>query len=230
MRLTKRCLDFLHLLAAVRVLTTGQIRRRFFQHASPDAARKWLRKATKEGYLRMYRRDRMTEALFMLGPEGKRVLEREGATEIVLDRKLPKQIEHRLGINDIRIAAEMSLPLRYFFACWELPEAGWHHPVIPDAVFAVGARTYAVEFDRGLENLRFFVRSKIAVYQRGLEGFPLTAVLIVADRKARMQSLARAISGRDSRFLFTTIDLVRKQGLAAPIFHRSADDKAVQLV
>ena len=229
-RLTKRCMDLLALLRAARWLTTQQVRRRFFPQATLDATRKRLRKLTKAGYLVMCQEHRMREALFSLGREGKRVLETNGAEEVVLERKVGRQIDHLAGINDIRIAAETTLPLSYFFACWELPAVGWRQPLIPDAVFSSGKHTFAVEFDRGGENMRFFLRTKVAAYLRGLEGFPLTAVLIITDRRARMDSLARAIRDERGRFLFTTIDLVRKHDLAAPIFYRGGHDKGVSLV
>jgi hypothetical protein len=128
---------------AARWLTTGQVRRRFFPGATADAARKRLRKLAASGYLVMIRKHRMSEALFTLGPEGKRALERGGAEEVVLERRLPKQLEHFTGINDVRIAAELAGSLAHFFAHWELPGVGWRHPVIPDAVFSIYGRKSA---------------------------------------------------------------------------------------
>jgi len=230
MRLTKRCADLIHLLHAARWLTTGQVRRRFFPQATADAARKRLRKLTKGGYLVRFREHQMSEALFTLGREGKRILERSGNDEIVLERKPPKQLAHFMATNDLRIAAELSGLLEYFFACWELPGVEWHYPVIPDAVFSLRNRTFAAEIDRGLETVRFFVGTKVAWYREGPEGFPLAAILIVTDRRARMHSLARAIAGEDRRFLFTTIELLREQGLLGPIFFRQADGEAAPLL
>jgi len=172
----------------------------------------------------------MREAMFTLGREGKRYLERQGGTAVGLERRPPKQCEHLLGINDLRIAAEASGALEYFFASWELPGVGWRHPVIPDAVFCVGKRTFAAEYDRGLETLRYFVRTKIAVYARGLQDFPLTAVVVVADRSVRMKSLARSITGARVTVFFTTIDLVRDRGILAPIFYRHPDGRAETIV
>lgn len=117
------------------------------------------------------------------------------------------------GINDIRIAAEMTGRLAFFFAAWELPGIGWKFPMVPDAVFRVGDQTFAAEYDRGLEGLRYFVGSKIAWYRRGLSGFPLSRVLVIADRDARMRTLVQAIDDRDGRFSCMTIDRVRRDGL-----------------
>jgi hypothetical protein len=214
------------LLRAARWLTTGQVHRRFFPNATVDAARKRLRKLSQGGYLVRFREHHMAKALFTLGVEGKRLLEQSGAEEIALERTPPKQLEHFTGINDVRIAAELAGSLSYFFACWELPGVRWRYSVIPDAVFSMRNRTFAAEIDRGLETVRFFVSSKIARYREGLDGFPLAAVLIVTDRKARMRSLAKAIAGERGRFLFTTIDLVRERGLLAPVFYRQIDGEA----
>ena len=172
----------------------------------------------------------MTEALFTLGPEGKRVLERSGAEEIVLERQPPKQLEHFIGINELRIAAERSTELDYFFACWELPGLGWSHGIVPDAVFSLRRRAFAVEFDRGKDGIRYFIRTKLGAYLRGLEGFPLAAVLIVTDRQARMVSLANMIADRQGRILYTTLDLVREHGILAPVFHRHVGQDALTLL
>jgi hypothetical protein len=229
MRLTKRCEDLLNLLRAARWLTTGQVRRRFFSKATADATRKRLRKLTQAGYLVMFREHQMSEALFALGREGKRVLEKSDGTKVTLELGRPKQLDHFIGINDLRIAAELADSLSYFFGCWELPGLGWRYPVIPDAVFSMRGLTFAVEFDRGVESVSFFEKTKVACYRNGLEGFPLTAILVVTDQQTRMESLARELQNERCRFLFTTIDLVTEHGLLAPIFYRQADEEAMPL-
>src|SRR5438093_13337074 len=98
MRLTKRCFDLLKLLRAARWLTTGQVRRRFFPGATADAARKRLRKLADAQYLLMYQEHRMAEAVFALGREGKRAIEKYGAEEITLERTPPRQWEHFCAI------------------------------------------------------------------------------------------------------------------------------------
>src|SRR5438128_11566806 len=121
----------------------------------------------------------MMETLFTLGLEGKRVLEQVSAGEIRLERKPPKQLAHCAGINDIRIAAELAGSLSYFFACWELPAFGWQHPLIPDAVCAFSDRTFAIEYDRGMEGVSFFAETKLALYERRLDCLALTAVVVI---------------------------------------------------
>ncbi len=230
MKLTPRCINLLRLLSSARWLTTRQIHSRFFAGATPDAARKRLRKLTAGEYLVMVREGRMNQALFTLGRAGKRVLEAARVTSPALERRPPAQREHFLAVNDVRIAAELAGSLSYFFAYWELPGLGWRHSLIPDAVFRIGDRTFAVEFDRGVEGIQFFIRTKIAAYRRGLDGLPLTAVLIVTDRDARMASLAKAIGETKGRMLFSTLDAVRVHGLLGPAFHREPGDTGVPLV
>jgi hypothetical protein len=229
MRLTRRCTDLLYLMRAARWLTTAQIQRRFFPAATPDAVRKRLRKLTKADYLLSVRRDRMSQALFTLGQGGKRLLETMTHTVVALHRTPPIQLAHFLAVNDLRIAAELAGGLTYFYAAWELPGLGWKHPVIPDGLVGFGERTFAMEFDRGVEGIQFFVRTKVVTYTRGLENFPLTAVLVITDRTPRMMALATAVAGIDVNILFTTLDLIVGQGLRAPVFYTEACGWGLQL-
>lgn len=156
MRLTRRCLSLLELMPAARWLATSQVHHRFFPDATLDAARKRLRKLTESQYLAMYRQNRMAEALFTLGREGKRVLEKRRTDAITLEHRPPRQWEHFASVNDLRIEAELTGKLKYFFAYWELPALHWPHSIIPDAVFSMGSRTFAAEIDRGFEGIGFF--------------------------------------------------------------------------
>ena len=90
MRLTSRCLALLRLLRAARWLTTTQIHRRYFSHATIDACRKRLRKLASHDYVRTRQPNRMTEALFTLGLEGKRILEQLDRESVQLERRLPE--------------------------------------------------------------------------------------------------------------------------------------------
>ena len=230
MKLTPRCINLLRLLAVARWLTTRQIHGRFFANATQDAARKRLRKLTAGEYLVMVREGRMNQALFTLGRAGKRILESARGAPVALARRPPTQREHYLAVNDLRIAAELAGSLSYFFAYWELPGLGWRHSLIPDAVFRMADRTFAMEFDRGVEGIQFFLRTKITAYRRGLDGLPLNAVLVITDRDARMASLAKAIGDTKGNMLFSTLDAVRAHGLLGPVFHREAGDTGVGLV
>ena len=229
MRLTTRCHEILKLLSAARWLRTRQLHRRFFAAASVDAAQKRLHKLVEGRYLAKVQPNRMQDALFTLGPEGRRTLERAGIAGVLLERQPPKHLEHFLGVNDVRIAAESSLSVSYFFAYWELPSVDWKHPIIPDAVFGTSAGAFAVEFDRGNENVKFFL-GKLRSYERGLKGLPLNRVLIVTDRRPRMEILAKATAVRARNVLLTTLDLVQQRGLADAIFFENSTGRGVKLL
>jgi Replication-relaxation len=229
MRLTPRCLDLLKLLRTARWLSTSQIQRRFFPRATPDAVRKRLRKLTAGRYLTIFRRDRMSQALFTIGPEGKRILDTAGIG-VDLERTPPKQLEHFMGVNDLRIAAELAGNLKYFYAAWELPRIGWQHTIIPDGLVAFGSKVFALEFDRGVEGLQFFLKTKMTAYQRGLDGLPLDAVLIVADRASRLTALRRAIGTHYGRVLFASLEQIRGEGFLAPVFCTDAGRVVASLV
>jgi hypothetical protein len=101
---------------------------------------------------------------------------------------------------------------------------------VPDAIFRTADRTFAVEYDRGGEGLRYFIGSKIACYRRGLPGFPVAAVLVVADRESRLAALARAIADSSDQFVFTTIGAIRERGMLASIWQRVPGGAAEPLV
>ena len=229
MRLTPRCIDLLQLLRTARWLTTSQINRRFFV-ATPDAVRKRLRKLTAGGYVVKSQHDRMSESLFTLGPNGRRYLEQLGADGIMLERKPPIQRDHFLAINDLRIAAELTGVHRYFYAAWELAAVGWKDRLIPDGLLAFGEKRIALEFDTGTEGVKFFVRSKMGAYQRGLTGLSVSTVVIVTDRIARMLALAKAIGDQRGKVLFTTLELIRDHGFLAPVFYAEPGGWGVSMI
>ena len=131
MRLTARDKAILRKVERCKWLTTSQIQRQFFPGVSLDPVRKRLRKLAEAKYLQSYQQHQMSELLHGQG-------------------KPPKQIEHLVAINDIRIAAEKG-QVAFFYACWELPAFGWEYPVIPDAVCGIGETVHLVEYDRGTE-------------------------------------------------------------------------------
>ena len=133
MKLTQRDKDLLRKLGRCKWLTTSQIQRMYFPGVSLDPVRKRMRKLAAAKYLRSYQRHRMSQMLHGMG-------------------KPPKQIEHLVGINDIRIATERE-GVAFFYAHWELPAFGWDYPVLPDAICRVDRIFYLVEYDTGTETL-----------------------------------------------------------------------------
>lgn len=220
MRLTKRDERLIGKLAVARWLTTGQVHRLFFSQASLDAARKRLRKLARARWLRSYQPHRMAEAVHTTGRRAVVFLEDKGIN-IHLEQRLPKHLEHLIGINEIRIAVESAgIPLAYFFAAWELSRLDWRYPIIPDAVFALdqGRRmTFAAEYDRGSETIEQFSR-KIRLYEDYRQELNFDMVLIVSETQPRMKALSRYLSKRGlpaRRYSVTTIVEIRQAGWLA---------------
>src|SRR6266851_5582260 len=209
--------------AVSKWLATGQLARLYFPNVTPDAVRKSLRRLVEAGYLVVHREHQMAEALHGLGPKGKALLETKGlAAEVT--RKPPRQIEHLVGINDVRVAVEVKpAEVAYFFASWELQGLGWVQPVIPDAVVGLKLperRTFLVEYDRGTETLPTLV-GKLRAYEGGLSGIPFRALLLVTDTATRLETLARHV--RKESFLRRILGCVRAElsaeGIDAVLFH-----------
>ena len=215
-RLTDRDVRILVRLAVARWLTTAQIHRAYFPGATLNAVQKRLRKLSDAGYVRSYREHPTAEAVHAVGPKGKALVEEKGI-EVVLGEEVPRQLEHLLGVNEIRIAIESSaVRVVFFFTYLQLAGLGWRHPVIPDAVFAVSApakRTFLLEYDRGTETLGKLVQ-KLQSYDRGIEGFSFEAVVIVAERPRRFDVLSREMrkKGKALIVMFATLDEVKEAG------------------
>jgi hypothetical protein len=132
-----------------------------------------------------------------VGPKGKLAVEEKGI-EAFLAAEVPSQLEHLLGVNEIRIAVETSsVQIAYFFSYWQLSNVGWNFGVIPDAVFAIRGperRAFAVEYDRGTEPLAKLLQ-KLRVYDGGLSKFPVEAVLIITQRGRRLELLGKDVRG-----------------------------------
>ena len=67
--------------------------------------------------------------------------------------------------------------------------------------------------------------TKIRVYERGLEGFPISALIIIADRDARLRALAKAIGRVRLPLFLGTLESIRERGIGAPIFVLHPDEK-----
>jgi hypothetical protein len=192
-RVTERDVQILVKCAVCRWLTTAQIRRLYFPETSLNAVQKRLRKLSDVGHLRSHREHPTAEAVHAVGPKGKPLVEGTGV-EVALGGDIPKQLEHLVGINEIRIAVETGrVPVAYFFPYWQLASLGWTWQVIPDAVFACripGLRRFVIEYDRGTETLAKLL-DKLTCYDNGLGGFVFEAVLLFTEGKRRLDLLSR---------------------------------------
>lgn len=192
-RLTDRDRRLISKCAICRWLSTSHIQRMYFPEASANAVQKRLRKLADEGYLRSRRENLTAEAVHAVGPKGKPLVEESGI-EVTASSDAPKQLDHLLGINTIRIALETTnLPLSYFFAHWQLANLGWTFPAIPDAIFAYSVpdmQRILLEFDRGTEPLKVIVE-KLRLYAAGIPDFAFQSVLLILENERRIEALRR---------------------------------------
>jgi hypothetical protein len=83
----------------------------------------------------------------------------------------------------------------YCFASWELQGLGWAHPVIPDLVAGLQCpdrKVFFFEYDRSTEGLATLAK-KFRLYEDGIPGVPVAALVVVADSDGRLGTLARKI-------------------------------------
>jgi len=203
-------------------LTTTQLARLYFPGVTSDAVRKSLRRLADAGYLVSHREHQLAESLHGVGTKGKGVLEAKGLSADVV-RTPPRQSEHLIGLNDIRVAVETgSLHVAYFFASWEVQALGWPHPLIPDAVLGLrlpNRQTFFLEYDRGTETLATFTK-KLRFYEEGLFGIRFRAVLVIADGSGRLETLTKQLrkAGFFRRMLGALKGEILEAGIGAPVF------------
>jgi hypothetical protein len=194
----------------------------YFADASLNAVQKRLRKLADAGYLRSHREHPTAESIHAVGPKGRTLVEERGV-EVAAGGDVPGQVEHLLGVNELRLGVEQSpVAVAYCFAYWQLADLGWRYPTIPDLVFAVRSperRAFVAEYDRGTETLDKLLQ-KLRRYAAGLEGFPFEAVLVVTEETRRIDLLARAMRGNQIavRVLVSTIGEIREAGVFGTAF------------
>ena len=141
-KLTSRDRNILWSCGVSQVLTTSQILRWHFGSTSLRNVQKRLQKLVAAGFLKVIETRVCTDNLVLLGREGQAELQKTG-WKVELRQEAPKDLEHHLGVVDIRIALDRSLPtlpgmrLRYCYAYWELGQFAWSYPIIPDMIFSL---------------------------------------------------------------------------------------------
>src|SRR2546427_1789718 len=214
MRLTVRDRKLLLKLAAARWLSTRQVAALLFSNVTLEMARRRLRLLVEGQYIFSWQHNSMAEALHSLDAKGREFLKEKGWEYAVkLERVPPKNLEHFLGINDIRVAVERSarsdgLTIGFFYACWELQQRGWAYAVIPDAACHLerqgSSATVLFEYDRGQESPEYVARTKFVPYARGLDGFPVSLIAVVSETPERSEQLRAKVcrDGDAEKFIF----------------------------
>lgn len=214
MKVTDRDRRLIAKLAVARWLTTRQMSTLCFPGLSLEMARRRIRVLREARYIRSVQTNAMAEALHTLGPRAMELLAQERAAGTRLERAIPRNLTHLLGVNDIRIAVERTwqtsgVTLSFFFASWELQAHGWKLPLIPDATCRVqrgaDSATAIFEYDRGEERPSYLHRTKFARYREGFSGFQFSRVVVVAETTELQKRLQAYFANRLPSAIFSFI-------------------------
>jgi hypothetical protein len=212
-RLTERDRHLLKRLQAYRWLSTRQVAALCFPATALQNVRRRLRILRAARYVRSVQPHAMAQALHAPGTASRQLF----GDHVKSERVPPQNLEHFLGVNDLRIAVERSaardgIHIGYWFAAWELQPPLWPFAVIPDAVCELKTpdRTVTVlfEYDRGTEGLRYLTEKKFKRYAEGLDGFLFSRVLTVVESATRLRQV-RSYAARHlpaNRFAFLERD------------------------
>src|SRR5437667_11586848 len=107
-KLTSRDRNILWSCGVSQVLTTSQILRWHFGSTSLRNVQKRLQKLVAAGFLNVIETRVCTDNLVLLGREGQEHLQKTG-WKVELRKEAPKDLEHHLGVVDIRIALDRGL-------------------------------------------------------------------------------------------------------------------------
>lgn len=225
-KLTSRDFKVLWSCADCQVLTTSQVQRWHFAGTTLRKVQKRLQKLAEAGYLNAIQTRVGVDNLVVLGRTGWEELQKKGWKE-ELKKELPKDLEHHLGVVDIRIAVQKGLEglsgmkLRYFYAYWELGQFQWSYPIIPDALFSIRnayVASAAVEFDRNTYSLAVFAK-KLLQYRRLVVSHPITTVVVVAENRTNIEKLGQELESVRVQIplLVTALEDLKERGLAAAV-------------
>lgn len=227
-----------------RWLSTTQIKREFFTESSMQAVNKRLKILTDAGYLYAHQPSPTEECYFRLARLGKTALMNYSDTDndqIQLVRNFPKQLKHFSSINDIRWFCEKSIAqideqMKFFFCDYELKGLLQSSTIIPDALLCFEQKNeskitemlFAIEYDAGTENPRYFGRDKVKKYHEeyadgnALFQHSYFKILVFADTRQRVLSLFKSslpfLDGSLSFYFAALDDLQQSQNIFDRIY------------
>jgi hypothetical protein len=229
-RLRERDIEVLAALASMRLLSTSQITRLFFE--AKGTCQKRMRKLFDAELVRPLVLDLAAENRYSITRLGHSLLERAMEDEPVPPFRPTPRVDRR-GLlhldllNDVRIAMALGALRREARLCrflpdWELRASAPTSPIIPDAAIVIeyGHRSWhlALEVDTGTESPGIVGR-KLSRYQTAAEsgvaifGLKAPIVLIVTLTERRARTLARqAVTVKAARVVFASRASVLSDG------------------
>jgi hypothetical protein len=231
-RATERDGWLLESLGKMRFMRTGQVAQLGFE-GSRWAAHKRLRKLLDANLVKVWVGNLADENIYSLTPRGARLAAGEDGLEYAqVPRGLDGNLNHLLGINDVRLSVALGLAaegheLLWWRSDWEL-RSGVRGAAVPDALFSIEIggppRQFALEVEHAGRSPRKFI-AKILRYRSlgprltALYGVNDLGVLVVGrdDRSTeRTRQSLRALPAL--RIWFSSLTDIRDRGAIGPIW------------
>ncbi len=238
-KITERDIRLLELVASSGWLATHQIQYALFPNATRKVVNKRMRKLVAEGCLHAVRLHRTAENLYRLGSKGMTLLRSETnfpEDKVIIQRKPPRELDHVVAINDLRVIFEREVQMRggemkFFLTDIELRKRNEKASLIPDALthFILDGKDYrfAIEYDNGTETPQYFAREKVRKYIQMHDAekplFSLTdfRVVVVAESFKGATKLMKAAIKEDppaGLFYFGAIETFDPETFVSHIF------------
>jgi hypothetical protein len=221
MRIQKRDGFILEALAKMRFLATTQIATLAFG-TSRWAAQKRMRKLLDSALVRVWIRSLNEENVYSLDREGAKLL----GGRVTVPRGLDGNLDHLLGINQVRIACALALSsigaeLIRWKSDWDLRNE-LRSRVIPDALVDVrwidgSFQTFALEVDHRSRSTRGFLKKLLGYTASGI----LNHVILFAGHDSQWVERYRQALARTRlapRVWFATFETLEAQGPTAAIW------------
>lgn len=244
---TERDLWILESIGKMHFATTGQLTRLHFGD-SRWSAHKGLRRLLDGGLVRVWVRDLVKENVYSLAPRGTRLLVDEGESRpgsVAVPRGLDGNLDHLIGINDVRIALVLSLgegvgEIAWWRSDWDLRSMGKAR-VIPDALFAIrwkeeGEQAFALELENQSRSPKAFLGKvlgySIALSQgSGVYGL-LDLVLLVVCTEPEWVNRYRAVAAEskiDLPLWFAPLASLGEEGIEGAVWRAPEGEERYSL-
>ena len=234
-RATERDRWLLESLGKMRFLKTGQVAKLGFE-GSRWAAHKRLRKLLDAGLVRVWVRSLAEENIYSLTRRGARLAAgSDGLEQPSVPRLLDGNLDHLLGINDVRLSVALALggegqELLWWRSDWEL-RSGVRGASVPDALFSIeigGARRhFALEVEHAGRSPRKFIAKILRYRSLGarlstLYGVDDPALLVVGRDDASTERARQSLRALPAllRIWFASLTDIRDRGALAPIWQQ----------
>jgi hypothetical protein len=234
-------------LAKMRFLTTSQMGKLYFG-GSRWSANKRLRKLLDAGLITVWVRSLSQDNIYSLTRKGLEGFFEKTVSEnspIKIPRELDGNLNHLLGINEVRIALALGFfpaggKILWWKSDWEL-RTSKREQLIPDAIFTIrwengNEQAYALELDNRSKSPRNFLKKIVGYASRkfqrdGMYSLADATVLVVGTNSKWLERyrLAAGAVGIRIDLWFTTLEDLKTKRSNDAIWQPSNSDEKYSL-